>query len=87
MTHHGIDPSQQTITQFVQFCKRLESTKNIPSGNGMDHGYGNKKDENTHGQLAETANAEPSATVLVGRQTISIELNVEKETTLPTDVG
>ncbi len=29
MTHHGIDPSQQMILQFMQFCERLESTKNV----------------------------------------------------------
>ncbi len=26
MTRHRIDPSQQTIVQFVQFCECLEST-------------------------------------------------------------
>ncbi len=26
MTNHGIDPSQQTIAQFLQFCEHLEST-------------------------------------------------------------
>ncbi len=31
MTHHGIDPSQQTIAPFVQFCECLESTEQVPT--------------------------------------------------------
>ncbi len=46
-----------------------------------------KKTKTPMGQLAETANTEPDAMALVDRQRISIALNVEKETTLPTDVG
>ncbi len=46
-----------------------------------------KKRKTLTGQLAETANAEPDAMALVDRQKISIGLNMEKETTLPIDVG
>ncbi len=35
--------------QFVQFCEHLESTENVPSGNGTKHGQDNKKDKDTHG--------------------------------------
>ncbi len=31
MTHHGINPSQQMIAQFVQFCEHLESMEQILS--------------------------------------------------------
>ena len=31
MTRHGIDPSNQTIAQFVQFCERLETTEQTPT--------------------------------------------------------
>ncbi len=48
MTHHGIDQSQQTIAQFVQFCECLESTEQIPSGNSTKHEQENEKDEDTH---------------------------------------
>ncbi len=46
-----------------------------------------KKMKTPMGQLVETTNVEPSTMALVDRQKISIVLNVEKETTLPTDVG
>jgi len=49
MTRHGIDPAQQTISQFVQFCERLESTEEIPSGNGTKRNRDNDKDTETHG--------------------------------------
>ncbi len=39
------------------------------------------------GQLAETANTEPHAKVLVDRQKLNNALNMEKQTTLPMDVG
>ncbi len=45
MTRNGIDPLQQTFTQFVQFYECLESTENIPSGNGTKRGCSNEKDE------------------------------------------
>ncbi len=46
-----------------------------------------KKMKTCLGQLAETANVEPSAMALVDRQMINIALNVGRETTLPTGVG
>ncbi len=46
-----------------------------------------KKTKKSTGQLVRTADVEPSAMALVERQRTNIALNVEKETTLPTDVG
>ncbi len=46
-----------------------------------------KKMKTPMGHLAETGNVESDAMALVDRQKISILLNVEKETTLPMDVG
>ncbi len=39
------------------------------------------------GHLAETTNEGPDAMALVDRQKKNNALNVEKDTTLPTDVG
>ncbi len=46
-----------------------------------------KKMKTPMGKLAETTNMEPGTMALVDRQKISIALNVEKESTLPMDVG
>ncbi len=46
-----------------------------------------KKMQKTMGQLEETADVAPSIMALVERQKKNTALNVEKETTRPTDVG
>ena len=32
MTRHGFDPATQTVSQFVSFCERLESTEPTDAG-------------------------------------------------------
>ncbi len=49
--------------------------------------YEKTKTKNPRDHLAETANLPPDAMAQMGKQQKNIALNVEKETTLPIDVG
>ncbi len=48
MTHHGIEPSQQTIAQFVKFYDYLESTEEVLSGSSTKCARDKEKDKDTH---------------------------------------
>ncbi len=87
MTRHRMDKSQQTIVQFLQFCECLEVSKLFLAGMVQSVGAVMKKTKEPMGQLLRTADAERSVMALVERQRTNVALNVEKETTLPTDVG
>ncbi len=86
MTRHGIDQSQQTIAQIVQFCECLESMEQIPRGSSTKQLRKTTKMRKSRDQLAETANVAAGKMAQMGRQKKNTEMNVEKETTLPTDV-
>ncbi len=45
MTRHGIEPSQQTIAQFIQFCEYLLSMEQIPRVMSPIQVCGNINDE------------------------------------------
>ncbi len=45
MTHHGIDPLQQMIAQFVQFSKCLKSMEQVPTGTNPKRVHNDKNED------------------------------------------
>ncbi len=70
----------------MQLCECLQSIEQIISETSTKR-VRDKKTKKPTGQLAETTNVVQDAMAVVDRQKKNITLSMEKETTLPMDVG